>query len=264
MSIVKLVIGICTIVHGIEVLAVPQQITTPAPATVTAYNIIPTGPFEADTSIDGTIVFATSVVGVSSGSDGSETTYALGEYISENEVSTSIGTNSQGQIVTETVKTPYFVGNFNWTAVVSEGGAWETDAPTVYTYLNGATGHEVGFYASCSYDGSHQSASCTEVELNLVVSTTTVGSEIATVTGTESFSFTFGGSLSPLTVISQTQTASPSRTGSESTAVSTAASTVASTAASTGTPTGTPNAATRKQVYGLAYFLIFVTVILNL
>ncbi|KIK64308.1 hypothetical protein GYMLUDRAFT_39863 [Collybiopsis luxurians FD-317 M1] len=250
MSIVKLALGVCAVVHGIEVLAVPQQITSPSPATVTLYQIIPTGLVDPDTSIDGTIEFEATAVGVSSGSDGSETTYSVGEYISENSVFTTITTNSQGQIVTETTKTPEYVGNINWTMIVSEGGEWETEAPFTSTDLLGDEESGQGYYLSCSFDGSHQSASCTQVGVDLVVSTTTFGSETATVTGAAFLSTTFGGSLTPFTVITQ---GVPSRTGS------------GSTTASTGTSTGTSNAATGKQMYyGLGYFVIFVTVVLNL
>ena len=65
------------------------------------------------TPLYGTIQPTATVIGVSSGSDGSETTYSVGEYFSENRVFTTTSTDSQGQLATQTVTTLEYVGVSN-------------------------------------------------------------------------------------------------------------------------------------------------------
>ncbi|KIK64305.1 hypothetical protein GYMLUDRAFT_71266 [Collybiopsis luxurians FD-317 M1] len=129
--IAQLLIGICVAVRGVEVLAVPQTITSSAATVVTLYEVIPSGRPSFNTSgarpIDGTFEVTATVVGVSSGAGGSETTYSFGQYVSDNFVFTTTSTDSQGQAVTETVSTPDFVQYSNcergqWLCPTAESG----------------------------------------------------------------------------------------------------------------------------------------------
>ncbi|KIK50099.1 hypothetical protein GYMLUDRAFT_51388 [Collybiopsis luxurians FD-317 M1] len=222
MAIMKLILlGIWSTISFVEVFAAPQTITA-APSVVTLYDVIPSAQVSifANTSdftpIDGTFQLTATVIGVSSGSNGSETTYSLGEYFSENEVFTTTSTDSQGQVTTQTVKTPEFVEVSNWTMVASEGGFWETFSPHITSDLaDGRTAYDDGAFLSCSFDSAHQSAFCTGLDLEPILTTVTSGSQVATVTEVSTFPQSYGGSITVLTVITA---AVPSNTGSSNAA----------------------------------------------
>jgi len=162
-----------------------------------------------------------SVVGISSGSAGSETTYSEGEYFSENNVNTITITESQGQILTETVTTPFIVQTFNATIVESAGGAWFTASASI-----GSNIIADGSYESCSFDSNGgTSVSCTELDFQPFTTVSGSGAQATTVTEVETFSQTWGGYKTALTVL--TEVALPSRTGSGSTSTQTGSSNAA-------------------------------------
>ncbi|KIK50100.1 hypothetical protein GYMLUDRAFT_65419 [Collybiopsis luxurians FD-317 M1] len=222
MTIIKLLFfGIYFTIPFVEIFAAPQTVTS-APSVVTLYDVI--SPEEASilnntsdwTPLYGTIQLTATVVGVSSGSNGSETTYSFGEYISQNRVFATTSTDSQGQLATQTVTTPELVVVSNWTLVESDRGFWETRSPQITSNLaDGGTLFAEGNFLSCSFDSSHQSALCTGIDLEPVLATVTSGSQIATVTEARTFPESYGGSITAFTVITA---AVPSNTGSSNAA----------------------------------------------
>ncbi|KAF5367223.1 hypothetical protein D9757_012227 [Collybiopsis confluens] len=195
---------------GIQVLAIPQIITSRPSSTVSLYDVLPSREVSLLnnsnlTPIDGTYQVTASILGVSSGPDGgSETTYSFGRYISQNDVFTTTLTNSQGQAVTETIHEPGPHLISNWTLVESSGGQWETFSPHVTTdATDGHTIFDDGEYFSCSYESGHQSAICTGLELDVGLATVTSGSQVATVTETRTSSVSYEGLITAFTVITQ-------------------------------------------------------------
>ncbi|KIK50101.1 hypothetical protein GYMLUDRAFT_494637 [Collybiopsis luxurians FD-317 M1] len=89
------------------VLAVPQTVTSPA-TTVTLYDVIPSQQVSLLNNnsnarlLDGTYELTATIIGVSSGSEGSETTYSFGRYFSQNAVFKTTSTDSRGKVTTET------------------------------------------------------------------------------------------------------------------------------------------------------------------
>ncbi|KIK50103.1 hypothetical protein GYMLUDRAFT_266242 [Collybiopsis luxurians FD-317 M1] len=188
-----------------------KALSAPPVTTVTFYDVVPSQSvsiFESTSntsSFDGTFELTTAIVGVNSGSAGSETTYSFGEYYSENIVQTITGIDSKVQVTTQTIvgllncelasvtSIPESHASFKLigTIVESDGGEWITGSPKLLT-----DGIANGEYRSCSYDLSHSSAFCTGVDLEPVLTTVTSGSQIATVTEAIAFSsHSYGGSI---------------------------------------------------------------------
>ncbi|KIK50102.1 hypothetical protein GYMLUDRAFT_51390 [Collybiopsis luxurians FD-317 M1] len=209
-------LGICSTISFVEVFAAPQTVTS-APSVVTLHDVIPSQLVSKfnPTPLDGTIQLTATAIGVSSGSNGSETTYSFGEYISENPVFTTTRTDSQGQVTTQTVNRE-FVGFSNGTLVESDGGLWETFSPHITSNLaDGGIVSADGDFISCSFDSSHQSAFCTGVDLEPVLTTVTSGSQVVTVTEVSTSPESYGGSIVAVTVLTA---AVPSNTGSSNAA----------------------------------------------
>ncbi|KAJ3783844.1 hypothetical protein GGU11DRAFT_43758 [Lentinula aff. detonsa] len=207
-----------------------QAATTSAPPTpVTLYEVEPSW-FSFDSAnarpIDGTFELDVSIGGVSSDSSGIVTTYSLGEYVSDNLVYTTTAT-SQGQVTTETVRTPDLVETMNWTIVESAGGAWATFSAFISSNTHELEAGE-GEYQSCSFDSSGgPSASCSVVEFEPFITTVFSGSTAQeTLTGLNTFTTTYGGFRTALTVLTEAAVV-PSQTSSSSSSAATSASNAA-------------------------------------
>ncbi|KAF5372426.1 hypothetical protein D9757_009914 [Collybiopsis confluens] len=187
MFMVNMFVGLCVALCVVQVLAVPQTITSPPPSTVTLYGVIPSPLHSllANTSntmsADGTFQLAATILGVEVDSDGSIT----------------------GSVA-------YYV-HVAVTLVESSGGEWETVSPHITTDVHGQIGVLEGQYISCSYDSGHQSAQCTGLDLDPVLATVTSGSQLATVTEVETSTEEFEGSITRAAVLTL---AVPTTTGS--------------------------------------------------
>ncbi|KAJ4481253.1 hypothetical protein J3R30DRAFT_2425553 [Lentinula aciculospora] len=215
-------------IGGVAVVTLTSTPSTP----VTIYGVEPSW-FSFDSAnarpIDGTFELDISIVGISSDSSGSgsETTYSIGEYISDNVVYTTTIT-SQEQVITEIMKTPGLVETTNWTIVESAAGEWMT-----FSAFISSNTHELefgqGLYQSCAFDSNGgRSASCTDVYFGPFI-TTIISESIAqtTLTGLDTFFTAYGGFKTALTVLTEA-TAVPSRTSDNSGSTPTSSSNSAS------------------------------------
>ncbi|KAF5367219.1 hypothetical protein D9757_012223 [Collybiopsis confluens] len=221
MTVASRILAACAVFFSVQVFAIPQTITSPQPSTETLYDVIPSQQVSIlqHTSnlrpLEGTDELTATILGVSSGSDGaSETTYSLGRYDSENEVFTATSTNSEGQSVTQTITSLLFMDTLNWTLVASSGGYWETLSPYISMYSDGVPILAEGEYLSCSYESGHTSALCTGYNFAPELTTVTSVSQVATATEVHTFSTSYEGLITPLTVATQ---AVPVETGSSNT-----------------------------------------------
>lgn len=107
------------------------------------------------------------------------------------------------------------------TIVESAGGAWFTASASI-----GSNIIADGSYESCSFDSNGgTSVSCTELDFQPFTTVSGSGAQSTTVTEVETFSQTWGGYKTALTVL--TEVALPSRTGSGSTSTQTGSSNAA-------------------------------------
>ncbi|KIK51355.1 hypothetical protein GYMLUDRAFT_395749 [Collybiopsis luxurians FD-317 M1] len=251
MPIMKLFLLSISVANTIIFTEAPQAVSL-LTTTATLYNVIPTQAVSLpdNDSYTNLIMFdhisgpTETILGVSSGPQGSETTYSFGEYISNDVIYTTTITGSQGQATVETVVTPYLVGYTNWTVVESDGGQWVTYSPYISSeHVHNNTFTVDGGYASCSFDSSHQKGFCTGVDLEPVVTTLTdSNSQVATVTEVKTFSESYEGSVSAFTTITL-----PSRTG------------LGSGSSATG---GSSNAAiTKYRTYGFGGYIIMAVAV---
>ncbi|KAF5367221.1 hypothetical protein D9757_012225 [Collybiopsis confluens] len=209
MSLAKLILGASMVFCGIKGEYVTTITSPPPSATVTLYDVIPSDEVSIlqNTSdfgsFNGIYQLTVAMIGVSSGSNGgSETTYSFGRYVSESDAYTIMSTDSQGQVVTETITPPQLLPDIsNWTLVASSGGQWETVSPYFTTdSVDGGAVPVGGGYLSCSFDSGHQSAVCNGWDLDLNLATVTSGSQVATVTKVETMPVSYGGMITAYTV----------------------------------------------------------------
>ncbi|KAE9399421.1 hypothetical protein BT96DRAFT_692134 [Gymnopus androsaceus JB14] len=103
-----------------------------------------------------------SILGVSTGSEGTETTYSIGEYISIPTVTSVATLTKTGQTETTTFLRPGLVFTENNTLVESSGGYWFSLG--LSTFASG-TYTRNGFYETCTFDANGgSSASCIEID----------------------------------------------------------------------------------------------------
>ncbi|KAF9065939.1 hypothetical protein BDP27DRAFT_1331320 [Rhodocollybia butyracea] len=147
----------------------------------------------------GTTEIDATVVGVSTGSAGTETTYSVGEYFSRPATTIAVGGTSSGN-TSGNFPFPSVVQTLNYTLVESSAGG--------VLILSNSIGVEV---QSCSFasDGG-PSANCVEVVTETIIET----SPGATMTVSETLSTTFEATKFPITVLSV-----PTSTSSTSDAV---------------------------------------------
>jgi len=155
----------------------------------------------SETPISGGIgTIDVSTLGVSTGSDGTETTYSIGEYLSVPDTPFTTQTITEGptgQTETTTAFFPADVFTENFTLVESSGGFWAS-------FSSFASGTGQAFYETCTFDANGgMSASC--MEINYFA--TSSGSLRTTATS-------FEASKTPLVVL-------PVPTSSSNTAIST-------------------------------------------
>ncbi|KAE9399423.1 hypothetical protein BT96DRAFT_920207 [Gymnopus androsaceus JB14] len=173
----------------------------PATATVTLFEATPT--VESVSAVSGaTSEIDVSILGVSSGSAGTETTYSIGIYQS---MPANTATES-GSLVTVVPTTVHGVAvTQNYTLVESSGGYWAS-----FSAFASGTVTSDGIYQTCTFDANGgPSASCRYIEY-----VPTVSSGLATATVSH-----LDASKVPLAVV--TATSMGSSTSSSNAAMST-------------------------------------------
>ncbi|KAE9400844.1 hypothetical protein BT96DRAFT_630724 [Gymnopus androsaceus JB14] len=187
-------IFLCAIACWAGVNAIPAT-TTAAPPSFTLYGVGETVAGEITFSGSGTTEFDITVLGVSTDSAGTETTYSIGEYVSL--VPASITATAPNGVGTVTETALADIETQNLTMVESSAGEWASFSAVVQASLN-----RPGLFQSCSFASDRtESPNCSEV---IYAPTSGIGTSPTLV----AFTTTFEGIIIPLTVLAEPTTSS--------------------------------------------------------
>jgi len=185
---------LCALACWASVNAIPAT-TTSAPSSFTLYGVGEIVAGEIALSGSGTTEFDVTVLGVSTDSAGTETTYSIGEYASLAPVTMTATVPNGVGTVTETV--PADIDTQNFTMVESSAGEWASFSAVVQASLN-----RPGLFQSCSFASDRtESPNCSEVDY---VPTSGIGTSPTLV----AFTTTYEGIIIPLTVLAEPTTSS--------------------------------------------------------